>query len=88
MRLRDLHLSMSDISLSIMPSRSTHVATNGRISFCLMTEYYSIVFVCVYICIYTHIFFTDFFTNGHLGCFYSLAVVENAAMNIEVRTVF
>ena len=33
----------ADISLSIMPSPSIHVATNGRISFCLMTEYYFIV---------------------------------------------
>ena len=32
----DIYLSPSDISLSIMPSRSVHVVTNGRISLFLL----------------------------------------------------
>ena len=41
--------------------------------------------VCVYIYIHTHIshnFFIRSSVDGHLGCFYVLAVVNSAATNI------
>ena len=41
-----LSFSVWFITLSIIPSRSIYVVTNGRISYFLMPEYYSIV--CVY----------------------------------------
>ena len=50
------------------------VAANGIISF-LMAEQYSIVYM-------HHIFFILSSVGGHLGCFYVLAIVSSAAMNI------
>ena len=41
------------------------------------------VFHCVYI---PHILYS--FVNGHLGCFHVLAIVNSAAMNIEVHVSF
>ena len=53
-------------SLSIIISRSTHVAASGTISFFFTIEYYPIV--CTY-----HIFFSHSSVNGYLGCFHVLA---------------
>ena len=63
-----------------MPSKSVHVAANGKISFFFMAEYYSIIYVYKY-----HIFFIYLSVDGRLGCFYILAIVNNAAMKIGVR---
>ena len=52
------------------------------------------VYIYIYIYIYTHvcvcvtvcpIFFIHLSVEGHLGCFHILAVVNSAAMNIQVH---
>ena len=60
-------------------SRSIHVAANGIISFFVMAEQYFVVYM-------DHIFFIHSSIDGHLGCFYILAVVN--VMNMEVHVSF
>ena len=51
------------------------VAADGIISFFLMAEQHSIVYM-------NHIFFIHSSVDGHVGYFHLLAVVNSAAMNI------
>ena len=58
-----------------------HVAANGIVSFFLMAEKYSIVYMY-------HIFFIHSSVDGHLGCFLVLAIMNSAAMNIGMHVSF
>ena len=68
-------------SLSMIISRSIHVAANAIISFLFMAEYYSIVYIY-------HIFLIHSSVDGHLGCFHVLTSANSATMNIGVHVSF
>ena len=70
---------LSDISLSIMPSRSLHVVADGGISFfngwviifhCMCLCIY--ICICIYICVYNHTFLIHSSVDDHLGCFHMI----------------
>ena len=65
----------------MMISRSIYVAADGIVSLFFMAAWYSIVYM-------SHIFFSHSSVNGHLSCFYVLAVVNNALVNTEVHVYF
>ena len=69
------------ISLSLMLSSSIHAVAKGRSSFFLSAAQYSIMQIY-------HSFLIHSFTDGHLGCFQHLAIVNCAAMNIGVHRFF
>ena len=69
-------------SLSTIPSRSTHVVADGKISlFFFLAESYSIVYM-------HHFFFIHSSNDGHLGCLLISATVNNAAINISMYIFF
>ena len=75
-------ISLSDLLHSVWWSLGpSKVAPDGLISFFIMAEYYSIVYV-------HHIFFTHSSVDGHLGCFRVLAVVNSAAVDTGVHEFF
>ena len=67
-------------SLSMMISRSIHVAENGIILFFFMAEYYSVVYM-------DHIFIHSS-VDGHLCCLQVLTIVNSAAVNIGLYVSF
>lgn len=68
------------ITLSIMSSGFIQVVACDRISF-FKAAWYSIVWL-------NHIFFIHSAVDGHLGCLYSLAVVNSAAVNMGIQISF
>ena len=81
-RSHDVCLSLSDISLSIMPFRSTYVVSNGKISFFSNGW---VILQCVYVC---HSFCIHLSINGHLAFFHVLAVVDIASVNMGEHVCF
>ena len=68
------------ISLSIIPSRFIHVASNGIMSsFLWLPNILLWVYIYMYMCVY-HIFLTRSFIEGHVGCFHVL-VIANKCYN-------
>ena len=80
MRSHNTYLSLT-YSLSTMPSRSTHVVANGRVSFLWLNN------IPLYIHIY-QIFLIHSSINGHLSCFHNVARIKNAVMHMEVHISF
>ena len=68
------------ISVSVMSSSFIHVVANVKISFLLMAEWYSFVYMY-------HVFFICSSDDGHLGCFLILASLNNTAMKVHVCSV-
>ena len=65
-------------SLSIIISRSIHVAANGSIPFFFNGWQYSVVYA-------HHIFFICSPVDGHLGCLHVSAMASNVAVNVRMH---
>ena len=68
-------------SLSMIISRSIHVAVNGIISSFFMAEWYSMVYMY-------HIFLIHSSLVGHLGCLHVSTIGNSATVNTVVQILF
>ena len=68
-------------SISLIPSRYIHIASNGKISIFLWLSNIPLA-MCFSVCVY-HIFFIHSSVDGHLGCFHILAIIYNANINTD-----
>ena len=77
----NINLSLSDTSLWIIGSRFIYLIRNDSNVFLFMAEQYFIVYMY-------HNFFIHSSVDGHLGCFYVLAIVNSAAMHSGIHVSF
>ena len=78
-----LYSIVFDISLSKAFSRFICTAANGRVSFFLTAEQYSIIYTHTQTNTYiSHLYLS---VDGHLSFFHTLVLINGAAMNIRVH---
>lgn len=85
MIIQDLTFFVWLTSLSIMSSRFLYVVADGRMSFLFVTEFMCVCVcacMCMHLYVYSQFFFICSSVSGHVDCFYVLAIVDNAALNI------
>ena len=76
-------------SISMIISRSIHVAANALFYSLLWPSNIPCACVCVCVCVCVHhIFFIHLSAHGHLGCFHVLAILNCTAMNPGVACIF
>ena len=71
-------------SLGIIISRFIHVDAGGIISFLWLSN----IPLCMHVCVCVFICLIHSSDSGHLGCFHVLAIINSAAVDIEVSVSF